>query len=231
MADEIKTEVTPEEKPLSPSEYFDILNKKAQQINEDDLRNLYNNAMALMTKYKITGQKSGAIKLYNFAKLCEAEIKVVHAGYTIYVNRQDLDEYITKIAQKTVVIGALEDYERDVPDDVVEKIADAKAKNLFDGYYIVFTDYTGTERKKVDASRREKDPILFGVLKIGNQVGTRLYHIASWEDEYCDLTLDRMVKEYDAKHGTDGDASMQKSLTDEFGSLDDFKRAFNKYNG
>ena len=218
--------VEKKEKPLSPSEYFDILNKKTHEAKDEDIIALYQNATKLMKKYMVTGQKAGAMKLYKFAQLCEAELRVVRAGYTRYVNRQDLDEYISKIADKAVVIGALEDFERDIPDDIVEKVADAKEQHLFDEYYVVFTDYTGKERKKIEVKRREKDPILFGILKIGEQVSTRLYHIGSWEDQYCDLTLDKMVKEFDSKNtGKDG-TSMLKSVTEQFGSYDDFKKAF-----
>ena len=218
--------VKKEEKPLSPSEYFNILNEKMHEAKDADITALFQNATKLMKKYTVTGQKAGAMKLYKFAQLCEAELKVVRAGYTQYVNRQDLDEYISKIADKAVVISALEDFERDIPDDVVEKIADAKEQHLFDEYYVVFTDYTGKERKKIEAERREKDPILFGILKIGEQVSTRLYHIASWEDQYCDLTLDKMVKEFDSKNTGEDGTSMLKSLTEQFGSYDDFKKAF-----
>lgn len=215
------------EKSMTPSEYFNILNQKAREATEDDLKALFENAKRMMRKYQITGQKAGALKLYRFAELCEKELKVIRAGYSVYVNREDLDEYIAKIAKKTVVINKLEEFERDLPDDVVDKVAECKEQELFDEYVIVFTDYTGKERKKVEAARREKDPILLGVLKIGEQVSNRLYHIASWEDEYCDLTLDKMVKEFDSSVG--GDTSMAKTLIEFAGSFDDFKAGFDAF--
>jgi len=218
-----------DEKILTPSEYFDILNGKSKTATEESLRTLYNNAMTLMRKYKITGQRAGALKLYNFALLCEREIEVVHAGINVYVERRDIEYYIEHVSKKTVVIIDLESYERDIPDDVVERIADLKEKNIFDAYYVVFTDYTGGERRKVEKERREKDPILFGALTIGEskQLSTRMYHIASWEDEHCDLTLDKMVGEIDAARNNG--ETVQRTVTEEFGSLEEFKKAFVSY--
>ncbi len=40
-----------------------------------------------------------------------------------------------------------------------------------------------------DEHRKMKDPILFGWIKENN----RLYFIADWEDEFCDLTFDEIV--------------------------------------
>ena len=43
-----------------------------------------------------------------------------------------------------------------------------------------------TEEEK----RIKKDPILFGVIYGSN----KLYYIADWVDEYCDLTWDQVVE-------------------------------------
>lgn len=209
---------------LTPKEYFDILKGSAEKADEEQIQVLLNNAVKLINKYRITGQKEGAKKLYNFALLCEKELKAVKYGITEYITRYTLDEYITKIATKDVVICKLEDYERDIPDDVVDKIAVVKEQNLFDDYYVVFTDYTGGERKKIDKKRKEKDPILLGAHRIGNQINTRLYHIASWEDEYCDLTLEKMVKEYK----DNGKESPVKNVKESYQSLEELKEEYNK---
>ena len=72
-----------------------------------------------------------------------------------------------------------------------------KVKNLFDEFYIVCTDYNGRLSKQIKKERREKDPILFGAFLDRNNeaINERFYYIGSWVDEYCDLTLDKMVAE------------------------------------
>ena len=37
---------------------------------------------------------------------------------------------------------------------------------------------------------KKKDPILFGVIKNS----TKLYFVADWKDDYCELTLEEMFK-------------------------------------
>ena len=220
----MKEKETKEPEVLTPKEYFDILKGKREEATLESLQQVYDNACTLMKKYTVTGQKSGAVKLYNFATVCEKEIAAVNAGINTYVNRFDLDEYISKIASKDVVIIELENYEREIPDEIVDKLFDLKEKNIFDEYYVVFTDYTGKERKKVEQKRRDKDPILFGAMKIGNQLNTRLYYIGDWTDEFCDLTLEKMVKEFksDCNHKYDPTKDI-KSL---YPTLDEFKKAF-----
>lgn len=40
------------------------------------------------------------------------------------------------------------------------------------------------------AQKAKKDPILFGVIRNSD----KLYYIADWVDEYCDLTLEKMFE-------------------------------------
>lgn len=85
--------------------------------------------------------------------------------------------------------------EREIPDEIVEVVAAVKDK--FDQLYVVFTDYTGKVERQVEKERREKDPILFGTFQnpSNRTVIDRFYYLGDWEDEYCDLTLDKMVNE------------------------------------
>lgn len=214
-----------EKEVLTPSQYFDLLKEKKQEANKDEFKNLYDNACTLMKRYQITGQKSGALKLYKFAEVCKKEIEAIEAGITTYVTRFDLDEYISQIASKDVVLIELENFERDLPDDVIDKVAELKEKNIFDAYYVVFTDYSGGERKKVEQKRRDKDPILFGAMMIGEQINTRMYYIADWVDDYCDLTLDKMVKEFADKKKP----SPVIDIKAEYPTLEDFKKSFEAY--
>jgi hypothetical protein len=61
----------------------------------------------------------------------------------------------------------------------------------------VFTDYTGKTRKQVEKERQAKDPIVFGAFlnEESRTVIDRFYYLGDWEDEYCNLTLDKMVNE------------------------------------
>ena len=184
-----------EQKERTPSEYFEIIKGRKQIITDEDLSRIYDNCLDLLNKYKITGQKAAMRKLLFHLESIEAEREIVKMGINTFIYRDDIEEYIDDIAQDTVKLIELENYEREIPDEIVDIISQVKDK--FDQLYVVFTDYTGKEERKVEKRRRQKDPILFGTFQneTTKTVIDRFYFLGDWEDEYCDLTLDKMVNE------------------------------------
>ena len=191
-----------EQRELNPSEYFEIVKARKQTVTDEDLSRIYDNCLELLNKYKITGQTAGMRKLLFHLQSVEAEREIVKMGITTFIYRDDIEEYIDNIAKDTVKIIELEKYEREIPDEIVAIIGQVKDK--FDQLYILFTDYTGKVERQVEKERRQKDPILFGTFQ-NEQTKTvidRFYFLGDWEDEYCDLTLDKMVSEM-SKEGKD----------------------------
>ena len=186
---------------VTATEYFNVLKDKKRNITDNELNAIYNNCLKLMDKYVATGQHTGAKKLLFHLDMIEKEHEIVKAGIDTYVYREDVEYYIDNIAEDTVKIIELKRFEREIPDEVIEEYM--KVKDLFDEFYVVFTDYTGKEQVKAIKERKdyevEKDPILFGVLKSeeAETMVSRFYWIGDWEDEYCDLTLDKMVGQYE----------------------------------
>lgn len=123
------------------------------------------------------------------------EREIVRLGVNTFVYRDDIEFYISNVASDVVKIIDLESYEREIPDEIVDIIAQVKDK--FDQLYVVFTDYTGKVERQITNERRAKDPILFGTFQNGKtrSVIDRFYYLGDWVDEYCDLTLDKMVNE------------------------------------
>ena len=182
-------------KELTPSEYFEIVKERKQTVTDADLLRIYDNCLAMLNKYKITGQTAGMRKLLFHLQSIEAEREIVKMGITTFIYRDDIEEYIDNIAKDVVKIIELEKYEREIPDEIVAVIAQVKDK--FDQLYVLFTDYTGKVERQVEKERRAKDPILFGTFQNEKTktIIDRFYFLGDWEDEYCDLTLDKMVNE------------------------------------
>lgn len=180
----------------TPSEYFENVKNKKQSITDEELLAIYDNCLELLNTYKITGQIDGMKKLIFHLECIETERELVKMGINTFIYRDDIEKYIDDVSKNTVKIIELEHYERAIPDEIVEIIK--KVKDKFDQLYIVFTDYTGEVEKKVAKERRDKDPILFGTFQNENAkaVVDRFYFLGDWEDEYCDLTLDKMVNAY-----------------------------------
>lgn len=198
--DELKTTDNVESQ-LTPQQYFERIKDKKYEVSSDDLKKIYENCLELANKYRITGQIRGLRKILFCMESIEKEQKLVDMGITTFVYKDDIDLYIDTVAntrnhsERPIKIIELERYEREIPDEIVDVID--KTKELFDQMYVVYTDYSGKEERKIEAEKKEKDPILFGTFQDRNKKVCidRFYYLGDWVDEFCDLTLDKMINE------------------------------------
>ena len=190
-----------EEKTITPYEYFQNMKGKLQTMDDERLEKVYQNAIYLAERYNRTGQTKGLRKLKFHIESIVKEKQILDAGINKFVYRSDIEEYIQDVADKQVVILDLKSYERNLPDEIIEALE--KVKDLFDEFYIVCTDYTGEMTRRVQQERKEKDPILFGAFldREKNAINERFYYIGDWIDDYCDLTLDKIVAEMKEETG------------------------------
>lgn len=179
-------------KEMTPYQYFQFVKSKVNKMNNDNLNKLYSISSELLEKYKKTGQVKAAKKLAFHIKSILKEKEIIDLGITKFVYRDDIENYIDNIAKDVVKIIELKNYPREIPDELVETIE--KTKDIFDEMYVLFTDYTGEVEKKVE---KERDPILFGsfIDRTVDEMSQRMYYLGDWVDEYCDLTLDKLVSQ------------------------------------
>lgn len=141
---------------------------------------------------------------YNFYKRVQSS--VIPSGFTKYLDWNQIGEALEKLDEenvRNVLATTLDEYPRPIPSENAKAIE--KAKDVFDEIAIIYTDYTGKERKSVSEARKEKDPIAFGILvdKFINPITKReekvshaqAFFITDWVDENCDLTLDKLLEE------------------------------------
>ena len=199
--DELRQNESSERDVMTPQYYFDQIKNKKHTVTSAELRKIYENCIELANKYKTTGQIRGLRKILFCMESIEKEHKLVEMGITTFIYKDDIDFYIDTMTERSsrsdhpVKIIELERYEREIPDEIVDVIA--KTKDHFDQMYIVFTDYTGKEERKIAAEKKDKDPILFGTFQDRKQkvCVDRFYYLGDWVDEYCDLTLDKMINQ------------------------------------
>ena len=179
-------------KEMTPYQYFQFVKSKVNEMNDENLNKLYSISSELLEKYKKTGQVKAAKKLAFHIKSILKEKEIIDLGITKFVYRDDIENYIDNIAKDVVKIIELKNYPREIPDELVETIE--KTKDIFDEMYVLFTDYTGEVEKKVE---KERDPILFGsfIDRAVDEMSQRMYYLGDWIDEYCDLTLDKLVSQ------------------------------------
>ena len=210
-------------KMLTPAEYFEKVNAKMETVTKEQLMNLYSVIISKLKKYIVTGQSAAAKTLYTKCLSLEKEVQLMDYDIHSYVSRKVIEDYIDNVADDCVVVIELRNYERDIPDEIVNKVAETR--DIFDDFYVVFTDYTGEERSKVEKIRQEKDPILFGNIFEDGTPSDKMYFIGDWVDEYCDLTLSKMVEEIAAKKDTSDNVVTE--LTD-FSDLKEIEEILSK---
>ena len=190
---------------LNPAEYFDMIKERKQKVTDESLDAYYENVLVLLSKARRTGQKNMMRKLMFHIDCIEKERELVKNGVDTFIYKDDITDYIDNVAKGVVKIIELENYPREIPEEIVQTIENVG--HLFDRMYVVFTDYTGKVEKEVEKKRREKDPILFGTFQKnvndrGSMRGSgvlieRFYFLGDWIDPYCDLTLEKMISEMD----------------------------------
>lgn len=154
-------------------------------------------SMGLLPNYielaKKTGQKSLAKRLEENLVIMVKERVLLDNQITKVITGDQICKYIDSIKNHYVKFCELEHFPRIIPAKVLQRLEYCKDKELFDEYYILFTDYTDEEllsEQQKEKRKINKDPILFGAFK-ENQ--NRFYFIADWVDEYCDITLDKFL--------------------------------------
>ena len=187
---------------LDPQDYFNLIKSRKQETSDKFLTDFQKIVETEMSKAMATKQEFLIRRLAYAYSVISKERELLDLGINIYVMKDDIEEFIKNVSDKVVKVIELEKYPRSIPDEVAEKIQLLREKDIFDRFYVVFTDYTGEVEKQVEVEKRRKDPIIFGAFEQKLEgvwdILDRFYYIADWEDEYCDLTLDKMIAEYKA---------------------------------
>lgn len=212
-----------ENKQITPLELMKMIKSSKEKTTEESLINFYNVCLKKLEKYITTGQIDAAKKVKFLIDNVEKEKKLLELGINTFVYFKDISDYVENVKDKQLSIIELSRYEREVPDEIADVVAMCKENNLFDEYMVLFTDYNKEMSKKTRKEDREKDPILFGIFlnKDKDTACPRFYYLGDWEDEHCDLTLERMLAKIgdDKAHKVEAPAKTLEELTEKLNSL------------
>jgi len=150
------------------------LNKRLEQISKL-LENIPKEQIALTEEFE------------NKALMIIREAEMVSCGFNMFMKQDLVKKFVDRSRNRVIKLTKMDNYSRMIPKKALNKLEKAKSKNLFDGFVVMHTDPNNKSVKKT--IEEKKDPILFGVIKESD----RYYFIADWEDELCDLTLDKII--------------------------------------
>jgi hypothetical protein len=183
---------------ISPKIFFSHVKSQLTPIQSVKVEERMRTIKRLIThaqELNQTGAKNQYIKLLI---ACTRESEILSQGLNFWVSRNEVNRFINFVYQskedrkKVVFLKNWRDYPRIAPKDVSDKIKQLNGRKIFDELEILYLDYTAdTERTETAQTKKEKDPILFGIIK---EMPDRLYFITYWEDEKCDLTIEQLVE-------------------------------------
>lgn len=190
---------------LSVEDFFSQV--KVKTAEEKEFINHLKTIFSQISRAKTMGQAALLEELAEKVVINVYEGALHANGLRRYITLDDLKELADK-SPRGLCIDLVGNFTRIIPADVVEKKEVADQMRIFDQYVILHFDpeNKNTKDTKQEATAKEearkKDPILFGLILDSD----KLYYIADWIDEYCDLTWEKMMeilgREHDGEKNT-----------------------------
>ncbi len=184
---------------IEPHEYFEKFKNSLSEISKTEIDKELNELEIALEGAKSINQLRLIHDLRFLGKSLVYEYTLIDNGFSKYVNQSAIVDYISNVKPKnSVKIIELSRYPRMIPDESRKIIRKAQDLKIFDEFCVVFTDFTDKDYKTVEEKelvKRNRDPICFGffINKELNEKHDRFYFITDWEDQYCDLTYDKVI--------------------------------------
>lgn len=163
----------------NPVDVFMKIKDNLSDLEPDPLKN-DEQIKQMLEDLEKSKQKAAIMSVIKAQTIKQLEAKLVEAGIVQYQTEESIIKFI-KQCKKGLCLTEIENFERVIPENVLVKFDAAEATRVFDNYLILYYDPSKIDNRYYT---EEKDPILFGVIKGSD----KLYFIADWVDEYCNLT-------------------------------------------
>lgn len=196
-----------EEDKMSVQDFFMSVKNSAEEL--DLAQERFKNYELALEHLKKTGQIALIEQMEQDLEIHRAETQLYAIGLRKVVTEKNVTDFASK-SSRALRLDWIQNFTRSIPSNVVEVKLNADEKNIFDNYVVLHYDQDGKGSQKTEADvKKEKDPILFGVIAGSH----KLYYVADWIDEYCDLTFDKLVETLgeDAIKANDITANIQVS--------------------
>lgn len=185
---EKQKDVKPKIKLISITDFFVGLTKSHQELTPvAEIAEHYEKALF---QAKALGQTALTQKLADAVQVVRGEAHLIVVGLKQYVTERQIIDFYEKTGEdKCLKLTWIKNFNRIIPEDVYDAKKKADERKIFDNYVILHYDPLNTgEVMTKEEIEKKKDPILFGLIKNSR----KLYYVADWKDDYCQLTLEEM---------------------------------------
>lgn len=194
---------------LTMAQLFDELKCKAMILDKD--KALLEHYESVIKNALLNGQIALTEKLIAHRDIIIGEIALMSLGVKKYLEEEQVVKFyeLATADKKNLKLTWIKNFARIIPSIVSEIKVTMDEARVFDNYVIMHYDPTGqAEQDTKEEVEKKKDPILFGVIS-GSR---RLYFIADWVDEICDLTLKDVVEKIGEKALTINNKTVTKHI-------------------
>lgn len=176
---------------INPKLYFTYVKNRLKENTVKALEPKVKRLKALAEEAMECEQTAVKEELLKFMVISIREMECIEAGYGKYVTRDDIEKFIKNVKGKTISFDELSKFPRVLPKDVRDILKEVQFTKIFDEFHILHNNPTNSTVKTNKEKIIEKDPILFGRFSYDPE---RFFYITDWEDEYCDLTLEKFTE-------------------------------------
>lgn len=163
--------------------------KLSSKESAEDYRDRVAKYLQAIHNAKVVGQTALVEQLLSEMIANKYESLLFSKGVYYVVTEDQLVNFAKK-TEKGIDLCYVKNYTRPIPMDVIEKVGEANKLEVYDNFVVLHYDPKGLNKKETRKEEaKRKDPILFGVIAGSH----KLYYIADWIDEHCDLTLEKFV--------------------------------------
>lgn len=181
--------------------FFDTIKENNNILNKDSINDVLDKYQITLINAQDNNQVALVEKILDYAKILKLELILSHSKFNKYLSEEDIVKFYNVASKhekfKTKLkLTYIKNFIKVIPDDITKLKKEADNLMIFDNYVIMHYDYNNDSVSETkEEKEKRKDPILFGVIS-GSK---NLYFIGDWVDDYCDLTLDEIIKKIGGK--------------------------------
>jgi hypothetical protein len=169
---------------LTVGDFFKSIKNSSEELVL--LSDRIKNYESVIDHLKATGQQALYEQMSFDMESHRSESQLYASGHRKIITEANVIEF-AKLVTRKIRLDWIRNYVRCIPSKAVDLKRKLDDLHIFDNYVVMHFDPENTGSAMTED---DKDPILFGVI-FGQH---KLYYVADWIDEYCDLTFDKMVE-------------------------------------
>ena len=176
--------------------FFNNIKNNIKTLDKSIIDTIINNYKIALVSAEENNQIALKENIIDISNLYKMESILCASSFNRYINETDVIDFYNKASKHeklntNLKLTYIKNFIKPIPKEVSDKRKESEDLCVFDNYVIMHYDYNNTASKDTkEEIEKKKDPILFGVISGSN----KLYYIADWIDDYCDLTLEKFIE-------------------------------------